>query len=118
MKTATPAHRAANTQTTPETREVILSARFGPMFAELAELKHARTEIEKKEKALKAEIINAIPARTKGLKKTVLRVGGVIRASVSHSTRSGTDRKILAEAFPEAYTATLTETDVDSINLP
>ena len=118
MKTATPAHRAATTQTTPETREVTLPDQFGQKLAELADLKHARTEIEKKEKALKAEIMAAVPARTEGLKKTVLRIGGVIRASVSHSTRESNDRKALAEAFPEAYSATLTETEINSLNLP
>lgn len=118
MKTARPAHRAAKTQTTPDTREVNLPDQFGPIFAELAELKHARTEIEKKEKILKAAIMGAVPARTKGLKKTVLRIGGVIRGSVSHSIREGNDRKQLAEAFPEAYSSTLTETEINSLNLP
>lgn len=118
MKTASPAHRAAKTQPTPDTREVTLPDHYAPMFAELAELKHARGEIEKREKVLKAAILNALPARPKGVKKTVLRIGGVIRASVTHSIRKGTDTKALAEAFPEAYSATLTETDINAINLP
>ena len=118
MKTAHPAHRAAKTQPVIETREVNLPDCFGALFAELADLKHTRGEIEKREKEIKAEIMAEVPARTKGLKKTVLRVGGAIRASVSHSIREGNDRKALAEAFPEAYSATLTETEVNSLNLP
>lgn len=115
-KTANPAHRAANTQTpVPTTREIDLPDHFGAVLAELSELKHARTEIEKREKILKAEVLAALPPRERGV-KFVVRVGGVIRANVNRIVRQGNDRKALAEAFPEAYSATLTETEYDSLN--
>lgn len=118
MATATPAHRARTTHAASAngTVEVDLPDNFAPILAELAELKHARTEIEKREKALKAEVLAALPQRQVGV-KFVVRIGGMIRANVNRVVREVTDRKVLAEAFPEAYSATLRETEYDTLNL-
>lgn len=61
------------------------------------------TELEKTKKALEKQV-KAILGKAE-----VATVNGVIRLEVSNREREGTNRELLAQAFPEAFEATKTK---------
>lgn len=63
------------------------------------------TDLEKTKKALEEQIKALIGDAE------VVTVDGVVRIEVSQRHREGTDRKLLAQLFPEAFEATTTSTD-------
>ena len=107
--------KSVPTATTSDTVIFDLGDDFVSTFDALSEARYMRMEWEKKEKALKAEILNSLPERVRGV-KFVLRVAGAIRGNVTLRARTGTDSKALAAEWPEAYEATRTETLYDQIN--
>ena len=92
-----------------------LPADMAATFDALSEARYARMEAEKREKALKAEILAALPPREKGV-KFVLRVAGVIRANVSTRSRTSVNASALLAEFPEAFQALATESTYDTVN--
>lgn len=100
---------------TPDTEVYDLPDEMAAKFDLLSNTRYARMELEKKEKAIKAEILATLPARKKGV-KFVLRVAGVVRANVSLRGRTNVSAKALAEAFPEAYNACASETTYDVVD--
>lgn len=83
-------------------------AKFGTTFDALSNARYNRSEWEKKEKALKKELLALLPPRKSGI-KFVLRCKNVIRASVRLDSKDKFDHGMLLEAFPEAYNAIVTE---------
>lgn len=101
--------------TTKDTALLDLPTEMAAKFDELSLVRYARMEAEKREKELKAEILDSLPERQKGV-KFVLRVAGVIRANVSQRGKTTINPKTLLEAFPEAYEACKSETTFDVLN--
>lgn len=105
------------TSKTNDTEVYDFPAEFGAKFDALSNARHARIEAEKVEKALKAEILSTLPPRTPGEKvKRVLRVGGVIRASVGVGSKENVKVSDLRAAFPEAAEALVKESFYDIVN--
>lgn len=107
--------KAVLSNTTKDTAVFDLPSDLAEKFNRLSEVKYLRLELEKEEKAIKAEILDLLPERVKGV-KFVLRVGGVIRASVSKGSRTTVNPSNLLAAFPEAYNALAKTTYFDTVN--
>jgi hypothetical protein len=90
--------------TSTDTAVFDLPSDMASKFDALSEARYNRMEWEKKEKALKKEILAVLPERQKGV-KFVLRVAGVIRASVRQDSKTTVKAAELLAAFPEAYEA-------------
>ena len=105
------------TQTDAKTVMVEFPANYAEKFTRLSELRHQRSAIESEEKALKAELLDLLPATAdrKGV-KYVLKAADAIRASLSVRTRTNVSSSILKEMFPEAYEAASSEGMFDVIN--
>lgn len=73
-------------------------------IAEYNALKVALKELDAKKAAAEKAIRDALAGRDVGM------INGVERVRVSHRNRSNIDRELLKTAFPEAYEATITET--------
>jgi hypothetical protein len=73
-------------------------------IAEYNALKVALKELDAKKAAAEKAIRDALAGRDVGM------INGVERIRVSHRNRSNIDRELLKTAFPEAYEATITET--------
>lgn len=106
--------KAVLSATTPDTAVFDLPSDMAAKFDELSNVRYARMELEKREKALKAEITDLLPERQKGV-KFVLRVAGVIRANVRQDSKTNVSAKALLEAFPEAYEALAKESSYDVV---
>lgn len=104
--------KAALSATTPDTAVFDLPDNYSKTFDELSNVRYARMELEKREKALKKEITDLLPARVKGI-KYVLRCAGVIRANVRMDSKMNVSAKALLEAFPEAYESLANESQYD-----
>jgi hypothetical protein len=107
--------KAALSATTPDTAVFDLPSELTAKFDRLSEAKYARLELEKEEKRIKKEICALLPERVKGI-KYVLRVGGVIRASVTLGHRTTVKGEDLLAAFPEAYEALAQTAYFDTVN--
>lgn len=103
------------TTTAKDTEVYDLPESFADLFNSLSEARYNRMEAEKVEKAAKAQILAVLPERKRTV-KFVLRVSGVIRASVSLRARTVVSAKELLAAFPEAYAATSHEVEYDVID--
>lgn len=103
--------------TTNDTEVYDLPAEMGAKFDALSNARYARMEAEKVEKALKAEILATLPARPEGSKvKRVLRVAGVVRASIGVGSKENVKVSALREAFPEAAEALVTTATYEIVN--
>lgn len=101
--------------TSKDTALFDLPSDMASKFDELSTVRYTRMEAEKREKELKAEILDLLPERQKGV-KYVLRVAGVIRASVTQRSKTNISAKDLLAGFPEAYEACKSETSFDVVN--
>lgn len=110
--TATVISKAVLATSTPDTCVFDLPAEMGAKFDRLSNVRYARMELEKEEKALKKEIAAILPERVKGV-KFVLRVAGVIRANIRLDSKTNVKAAALLEAFPEAYEALASESSYD-----
>lgn len=73
-------------------------------IAEYNAVKVALKELEAKKAAVEKAIRDALAGNDVGT------INGVERVRISHRNRSNIDRELLKTAFPEAYEATITET--------
>ena len=94
---------------------IVLPDSYGDVMDKLHAVKEARKTMDKLEKELKAAILDILPDRTD--QKTLLEVGGVVRAALTQGTRKGTDSKRLQDEFPDAYAQTLKETNVETFTM-
>lgn len=102
---------------TKDTEVYDLPAEFASKFDALSVARYNRMEAEKEEKALKAEILAALPPRPQGSKaKRVLRCAGAIRANIGVGSKENVKVSALRAAFPEAAEALVTESTYDIIN--
>lgn len=102
---------------TNDTEVYDLPDEMAAKFDALSNARYARMEAEKVEKALKAEILSTLPARPQGDKrKRVLRVLGVVRASVGVGSKESVKVADLRAAFPEAAEALVKESFYDIVN--
>lgn len=109
MSTATSITRKAVVEAAIERTVVALDPSGRALVDEFVEVRDLITALEKKKKALDAEIraiLGTAEAAT---------VDGRVRLEVSRRQREGVDREALATAFPEAYAATRTVTDYSVI---
>jgi hypothetical protein len=90
--------------TTSTTTSVEVSAVVAKATLELAQLRETARELEKKELALKAVILEAV-GNADGAT-----FGGLPIFNIQRSTRRSNDLKALAEKFPQAFAETLRET--------
>lgn len=94
-----------------------LPADMAAKFDALSNARYLRMEAEKEEKALKAEILATLPARPeKDKTKRVLRVAGVVRASIGVGSKESVKVSDLRAAFPEAAEALVKESFYDIVN--
>lgn len=103
------------TATGEDTLVLDLPDEAADLFDRLSNVKYARQEAEKQEKALKAEILALLPERKRGV-KFVLRATGVIRANVTLRSRKNVNQSDLLAGFPEAYEACVSETTFDVLD--
>lgn len=102
---------------TPTTEVYDLPEEFAPMLDELSNVRYARAEAQKREKELKAELLDLLPARKLGV-KYVFRILGVVKGNVRMDSKDKVDLGLLLTAFPEAYAAIVTPdgTQYDVVN--
>ena len=108
--TATAVIATPVTETTVETLVIDLPDETADLFDQLSNVKYVRQEAEKKEKALKQQILAMLPEQSR-TQKFVLRAKGVIRANVRIGHRPNASLKDLLAGFPEAYEAVVTESE-------
>jgi predicted phage-related endonuclease len=88
-----------------ENTAVELDANAQALVNEYISTRTMVTELEKTKKELEAQVKELLGDAEVAL------VDGKVRLQVSKRQREGTDRKILAELFPEAYEATKTNSE-------
>lgn len=89
---------------------VDLPDELSPFFDRLSNAKYAKSEAEREIKECKEEILKHLPAPVKDV-KYVLRVLGVIRASLRLGHRPNASVADLLAGFPEAYEACVKDTE-------
>lgn len=87
------------------TTAVELSTEAQKALADFAMAKATIKALEEQKDKAEAILREALGNAENGM------VNGKVAVKVAHRTRKGTDSKSLAEKFPEAYEATLTQTE-------
>jgi hypothetical protein len=92
------------TEIVKEEGVTLLDPTIESTIAEYNAVKVALKELEATKAAAEKAIRDALAGNNVGM------INGVERVRVSHRNRSNIDRELLKTAFPEAYEATITET--------